>query len=114
MLYQNEKDKLLLSSLKDSEFVLITGIANPKSLLQHLNDQQLQYSHLKYADHYHFSESDINSIKEKAGNKRILTTEKDFMRLQGSLENLYYLPIEVAFLKDEVKFQKKIQEFVDF
>lgn len=110
---QNEKDKLLLSSLKDSEFVLITGIANPKPLLQHLNDQQLQYSHLKYADHYHFSESDINSIKEKAGNKRILTTEKDFMRLQGSLENLYYLPIEVAFLKDEVKFQKKIQEFVD-
>ncbi|EDP95592.1 tetraacyldisaccharide 4'-kinase [Kordia algicida OT-1] len=111
---QSATDEILLSSLKDSEFVLITGIANPKPLLQHLNDQQLQYSHLKYADHYDFSESDIQIIRQKAGNKGILTTEKDFMRLQGSLENLYYLPIEVAFLAEEVKFQKKIQEFVDF
>lgn len=109
---QNGKEEVLLSSLKDSEFVLITGIANPKPLLQHLNDQQLQYTHLKYADHYDFSESDINTIKQKAGNKRILTTEKDFMRLQGSLENLYYLPIQVAFLADEALFQRKIEEFL--
>ncbi|WP_420572279.1 tetraacyldisaccharide 4'-kinase [Kordia sp.] len=111
---QSEHDELLLSSLKDSEFILITGIANPKPLLQHLNDQQLQYTHLKYADHYHFSESDINTIKQKAGNKRILTTEKDFMRLQGSLDNLYYLPIKVAFLADEAAFQAQVKEFVEF
>ena len=109
---QNETDEVLLSSLKDSEFVLITGIANPKPLLQHLNDQELRYAHLKYADHYDFSESDINTIKQKAGNKRILTTEKDFMRLQGSLENLYYLPIQVAFLADETLFQEKVEAFL--
>jgi tetraacyldisaccharide 4'-kinase len=109
---QNATEELLLSSLKDSEFVLITGIANPKPLLQHLNDQELQYTHLKYADHYDFSESDINTIKQKTGNKRILTTEKDFMRLQGSLENLYYLPIQVAFLANEALFQRKIEEFL--
>ncbi|MGH1385603.1 tetraacyldisaccharide 4'-kinase [Kordia sp.] len=108
----NSTEEVLLSSLKDSEFVLITGIANPKPLLQHLNDQQLQYTHLKYADHYHFSESDINTIKQKAGNKRILTTEKDFMRLQGSLEHLFYLPIQVAFLADEALFQGKVGEFL--
>ncbi|WP_298512539.1 tetraacyldisaccharide 4'-kinase [uncultured Kordia sp.] len=110
---QNATDTLLLSSLKE-EFILITGIANPKPLLQHLNDQELQYSHLKYADHYDFSESDIQTIKQKAGNKRILTTEKDFMRLQGSLENLYYLPIKVQFLTEEAGFQAKVMEFAEY
>lgn len=109
----NATEKIVLSSWKDSEFMLITGIANPKPLLQHLNDQELQYTHLKYADHYDFSESDIQTIKQKAGEKPILTTEKDFMRLQGSLENLYYLPIEVAFLADEANFQDRIVKFVD-
>lgn len=109
---QNEEEEIVLTDWKDAEFVLITGIANPKPLLQHLNDQQLQYVHLKYADHYHFSESDIKTIQQKAGNKRILTTEKDFMRLQGRLENLYYLPIQVQFLVDEAAFQREVKEFV--
>ncbi|WP_430409790.1 tetraacyldisaccharide 4'-kinase [Kordia sp.] len=109
---QSENDKLLLSSLKD-EFILITGIANPKPLLQHLNDEGVSYAHLKFPDHHHFSESELKVIKQKAGNKRILTTEKDFMRLQGSLRNLYYLPIEVAFLANEEAFQKEVEDFID-
>ncbi|AXG70007.1 tetraacyldisaccharide 4'-kinase [Kordia sp. SMS9] len=109
----SESEELLLSSLKASEFVLITGIANPKPLLQHLNDQQLQYTHLEYADHYHFSESDIQTIKQKVGDKRMLTTEKDFMRLKGRLDKLYYLPIEVAFLAGEAEFQGKVKLFLE-
>ena len=106
-------EKIALTSLKDEEFVLITGIANPKPLLQYLNDQGLLYSHLKFPDHHHFSESDIKTIKQKTGNKRILTTEKDFMRLQGSLESLYYLPITVSFLAEEDVFQTKVKTFIE-
>jgi tetraacyldisaccharide 4'-kinase len=109
---QSETGKISLVSLKESTFILITGIANPKPLLQHLNDQGLQYEHLKYPDHHHFSESDIKSIKQKAGNKRVLTTEKDFMRLQGSLDALYYLPITVAFLAEEEVFQTHVKDFI--
>ena len=109
---QSASDELLLSSFKDAEFVLITGIANPKPLLQYLNEQGLQYSHLKYPDHHHFSESDIETIKQKVGNKRILTTEKDFMRLQGSLDKLFYLPIQAAFLANEEAFQEEVKAFV--
>ncbi|WP_160131139.1 tetraacyldisaccharide 4'-kinase [Kordia antarctica] len=109
---QNETEKISLASLKQQEFVLITGIANPKPLLKHLNDEQLQYVHLKFPDHYNFSESDIKTIKQKAGNKRILTTEKDFMRLQGMLDSLYYLPIEVSFLAEEMDFKEKIKVFI--
>ncbi len=110
---QSETDELLLSSLKGEVFILITGIANPTPLLQYLNDQGLQYEHLKFPDHHRFSESEIISIQQKAGNKRILTTEKDFMRLQGSLDSLYYLPITVSFLAEEATFQEKVKAFVN-
>jgi tetraacyldisaccharide 4'-kinase len=110
---QNESEKLSLISLKEEPFVLITGIANPTPLLQYLNDQGLLYVHLKYPDHHHFSESEINSIKQKAGSKRMLTTEKDFMRLQGNLDALYYLPITVAFLAEESSFQEKVKTFIN-
>lgn len=109
---QHTTESLALTSLKEEEFILVTGIANPKPLLQHLNDQGLSYTHLKYPDHHDFSESEIHIIQQKAGNKRILTTEKDFMRLQGSLENLYYLPIRVSFLEDETVFQEKVIDFI--
>lgn len=109
---QSEQEKITLASLKELAFLLITGIANPKPLLQHLNDQGLQYEHLKYPDHHDFSESDMNTIKQKAGNKCVLTTEKDFMRLQGSLDALYYLPISVAFLAEEEVFLSKIKTFI--
>jgi tetraacyldisaccharide 4'-kinase len=109
---RNAQEELLVSFLKGTEFILITGIANPKPLLQHLNHQELEYAHLKYADHYDFSESDIETIQQKAGDKKIITTEKDFMRLQGRLKNLYFLPIQVQFLADGLKFQRKVEEFI--
>lgn len=111
---QSERSELLLSSLKEEAFVLVTGIANPKPLLTFLNDQTLAYTHLNYPDHHNFSESDIETLKEKARNQRIVTTEKDFMRLQGRVRNLFYLPIKVQFLADEETFQEKVQTFVEF
>lgn len=106
-------EKLPLASFQNQAFILITGIANSTPLLQYLNEQDLQYEHLKFPDHHHFSESEIHTIQQKAGNKRMLTTEKDFMRLQGSLESLYYLPISVAFLADEENFQQRIKTFIN-
>lgn len=109
---QNKTESLALSSLQEEEFILVTGIANPTPLLEYFNDEGLQYSHLKYPDHHNFSESEIQTIQQKASTKKILTTEKDFMRLQGRLDNLYYLPIRVSFLENEAVFHEKVKEFI--
>lgn len=85
----NSKD---LSSLEP--FTLITGIAKPQPLVDHLKSKQLDFEHLNFPDHYSFKEKDIALFKSKAC---IVTTEKDYARLREvkdlDLSRIYYLPI---------------------
>ncbi len=103
--YNLQQKALATEALKD--FILVTGIANPQPLLKHLNELQLNYKHFNFPDHYNFKEKEITALKKE---KLIITTEKDFMRLKNRLkqEQLYYLPIEVHFLKDSEKFEEII------
>ena len=90
-IFSNQK-QLNLSNFDD--FYLITGIANPKPMLEFLKKQDKTFEHLAYPDHHNFSPVELSKIN--ALEKPILTTEKDFMRLSGKInQELYYLPIEV-------------------
>ena len=73
---------------------MVTGIANPQPLLAYLKEQGADFQHLAFADHHHFTEREIQQLQ----GKRILTTEKDYVRLQPHLQDLYYLPIAMQFL----------------
>ncbi len=84
-----------LSYLSDKNFALVTGIANSKPLVDYLKSKNLNFEHLNFGDHHDFTLSEIQDLKQK---KFILTTEKDFVRLQPHFEEsekLFYLPIEV-------------------
>jgi tetraacyldisaccharide 4'-kinase len=71
----------------DVENVLIvTGIGNPKPLLNHLASKY-QVEHVSFPDHHEFTQADIDKIHKKfdtfaSRNKIVVTTEKDFMRLK--------------------------------
>ena len=69
---------------------------------------------LKFPDHHNFTDKEIEKIKELANNKAIITTEKDYMRLKGSLskEQLFYLPIKSTILKDANLLNKIILDYV--
>lgn len=98
----------LLSDFVHQEFVLVTGIANPSSLLDHLDRLGARYTHLAFADHHAFSQSDIKKIG--GYNQPILTTEKDYVRLkQHKLNELYYLPIQQHFLTKKSAFDDLIR-----
>jgi len=98
-------EELPLDYLKGKEFTLVTGIANPKPLVSFLNEKKLQFEHNKFSDHHHFTTSEIKSLKKK---EIILTTEKDFVRLQPRLGKfaIYYLPIKTQILKQQEAFFK--------
>ena len=92
----------LVSDFIKKEFVLVTGIANPSNLIQYLDSLDAKYTHLLFSDHHNFSKGDIHRILQKAGQKPILTTEKDAVRLRSLLsdKSLFELPIETVFLND--------------
>ena len=104
-----ESGSLLLKDLE--KVTLITGIANPKPLVDYLNQVNITFNHLKFGDHHHFTASEIEEFEKL---DTILTTEKDFMRLKMHptiQDKLFYLPITITIDRAE-DFNKKILEFV--
>ena len=106
---------LPLNYLLNKNFTLVTGIANSKPLVEFLKQNQFNFEHKKFPDHHHFSNSEIKNFKEK---EIILTTEKDFVRLEPRLNKsaIYYLPIKTAILNEQEKFFKEyiINEIENF
>lgn len=106
--------ELTISDLKSKEVLLVTGIANPASLLSYLSAEGINYKHLKYPDHYEFTENDILKIEKEfkginnSNDKILLTTEKDYMRLENKLEDVSYISIKSEFIPRNEEFNKFI------
>ena len=101
-----------LTDFLKEEFCLVTGIAEPKPLLDFLKEKDARFQHLNFPDHHNFSKKELQEI---ALHHKILTTQKDFMRLQhveALRGKLFYLPITVSFLNDEDQFLKLINKFI--
>ena len=92
----------------------MAGIAKPQSFFAHLHNNNEEC--LTFPDHHHFTEKDILEIKNKANNEIIITTEKDYVRLKGSIskESLFYLPIQSKFISEGENFNKIITNYVEF
>lgn len=103
------------------QVVLVTGLADDSNLLEFVLDNYEVVSYHKFNDHHIYNEKDILKIKKSAleyPEAVILTSEKDATKLcdfQSHLSAIpmYFLPIEVAFLKSESEFQEKIISFVE-
>ena len=89
-----------LVQLKNKKVTLVTGIANPKPLVSFLSNQGIVLEHLAYQDHHFFSEKEISMFNTK---EVVLTTEKDYVRLEGKLNNLFYIGISHKFLNEGEK-----------
>jgi tetraacyldisaccharide 4'-kinase len=106
------------------EVVLFSGIANSDLLEQHLKNEYILLDHIRFKDHHDFSEKDFIKIKtvfeNTTGNSKVLlTTEKDMVRILNSpfkslLSSLplFYLPIEICFIKNEEAFVKNLNAFI--
>ncbi len=102
--------QLLVSEIQSESKVLVAGIAKPKlffDFLKNDNDETLVFP-----DHHDFSKQDCELILAKANGRKIITTEKDFVRLNGLLpkEQLFYLPIKSTFLNTNI--DKTIEDYV--
>ncbi len=101
-----------VSDILSKEKVIVAGIAKPKYFIDYLNSGTDKV--MIYPDHHNFSEVEISEINELSKDKIIVTTEKDFMRLNGKIKssNLFYLPIQSKFISDKEQFDALISNWV--
>jgi tetraacyldisaccharide 4'-kinase len=98
------------------EVVLVTGIANAKPLVHYLKQTFNLVKHFDFTDHHTYRASDLEDFTSalKAHPKAsFLTTEKDKVKLvspafREAIEKipLFYLPIEVEFIKNGQDFDE--------
>ena len=108
------------------DVLLVTGIATPGYLQAKMNKLAKRLTAISFPDHHSFSDRELKHIEDKfnrlSGEKKlIVVTEKDAMRLTDHAdlsetlkENLYYIPIEIFFIKDrEALFEKKVIDHIN-
>jgi tetraacyldisaccharide 4'-kinase len=110
--FYSEKEQIKIGNFQVVDKLVVAGIAKPEPFFAYL--QAVKKSTMVFPDHHHFTEKDIQSILEAANGRKIVTTEKDFVRLKGKLpvDQLYYLPIKSSFVTSSNEFDKKILEYV--
>ena len=96
---------------KDENYLIFSGIGNHKTFLSMIKNYGLKVlKDLEFPDHYEYKSFDINKIlyEAKKLNCKIITTEKDFLRLdKQQKKDIKYLSIELK-IKSIDKFKKKL------
>ncbi len=109
-----------------SSILMLTGVANPTPLEEHLKKYDPNLKTIAFSDHHDFSERDIQKIKEvfnSIENKKkfIITTEKDTLRLRAVEKHIdsdlkpimYYIPVRVKYINPTTEeFRKQINKYV--
>ena len=114
---KSDVDQINIDTLSESDFILVTGIADSSYLVEFLKSKAFKFKHLKYSDHYNFNKLSIDKIRNISSGKRILTTEKDFGRLKPKISDrdIYYIEVSMQFNSElnELNFDKTISEYID-
>ena len=85
-------------------YIAFSGIGNPESFSFTLKDNNLKIlKHFSFPDHYNFKKSEIDSIKKYAikNNSKIITTEKDYLRINKELRNeISYIAMDLEIINE--------------
>ena len=78
----------------NEKYLVFSGIGNHKTFLSMLkNNKMIINKDIEFPDHYNYSEKDLKNILKisKDNNLKILTTEKDFCRLNIKLNEIKFI-----------------------
>ena len=96
---------------KTEKYFVFSGIGNHKTFIKMLRNYGLDViENIEFPDHYNYKSKDIEKIisKSKKLNATILTTEKDYLRLEKKyLEEIKFIEVELKII-DENKIIESI------
>ena len=102
--------KLPFSILKKIPFILVTGIADNTQLVRELRMKGLIFKTITYKDHFTYSKKDIDKISSFSDGSLILTTEKDYHKIQDQMNSdlLFYVKINIHFNEEDSELFKSL------
>ena len=86
----------------NENYLIFSGIGNHKTFVSMLKKNKLNIiKEIEFPDHYQYSEKDINKIiiEAKRLNSKIITTEKDYIKISDAHKS------EIKFVKSELKIE---------
>ena len=96
---------------KDQNYLVFSGIGNHKTFVEMLKNNKLKIvSDLEYPDHYQYSKKDFDEIiiNAKKFNAHIITTEKDYLRLENLNRNEIFYVKSSLDVSDEKNLTNKL------
>ena len=119
--YKSIQNNTQLKDERGYSITLVSGIAEPNPLVDHLKKDGKKVTLIKFPDHHNYTANDVKNIllihkKDKSSKKLILTTEKDATKLKQfsthfKEENVYYVPIDIVINGKEM-FEKQLLDYV--
>ena len=102
---------------KQNDFLAFCALGNPIKFFNTLKKNNFKIVLTKsFPDHYEYKNKDINTLKEEADNRnlKLITTEKDYVKIDDKENEISVLPIEINFSKaDGNKFKSFLKEKIN-
>tara|TARA_Y100000590_G_scaffold124749_1_gene142758 strand:- start:9384 stop:10310 length:927 start_codon:yes stop_codon:yes gene_type:complete len=103
-----------IENFKNKKLIAFAGIGNPNNFFDFLKINHLNLiKEVSYPDHYEYSEKELDSLSEmeKQHKAKLITTEKDYFRINPLFrKRVSYIPIKVK-LEDK-DFKDTIKKFI--
>ena len=95
----------------NDKYIIFSGIGNPENFKQTLVDNNIKITkEIIFPDHHNYTQKDIDYVRSEAtnNNSKILTTEKDYMKIKlFKNDDIKYLKIEL-----DIKNEDKLIEYL--
>ena len=102
---------------KQSSYLAFCALANPMKFYTTLKKNNFKVILTKsFPDHHEYNNEDMSKLKQDANSKnlRLITTEKDYVKINDRKNEVSVLPIEIHLNKiDEVRFKSFLQEKIN-
>ena len=89
----------------NKKYLIFSAIGNPESFKETLIKNKLNIvKEIKFADHYQYTNNDVDKIKLEAKklNAEILTTEKDYVKINHNKSSeIFFLEIDIIIKQEE-------------
>ena len=108
-IYYSKYKPLDINKFKNKTIIAFSGIGNPENFFNLLRENNLILKEVFYfPDHYNFSKIELDTLinKAKINNAVLLTTEKDYYRIDDNYKK------KIEFLKIELEIENK-NDFLD-